>query len=145
MKRIKANLKMIFMVFKYSPVFAIMAIVMIGVDVFETLLSLYILEHVIELIENNNPFDKVLIFIIVSVALQAFCMTFRNIYNGYIRTKGRNVWVKKIQGVIYKKAKEIDIAYFDDPKLYDKFSRALKQSDIKSIDCFESIITLISA
>lgn len=145
MKRIKANLKMIFMVFKYSPMFAIMAIVMIAVDVFETLLGLYILEHVIELIENNNSFDKVLMFIVVSVALQTFCMAFRSIYNGYIRTKGRNVWVKKIQGVIYKKAKEIDISYFDDPKLYDKFSRALKQSDIKSIDCFESIITLISA
>ena len=37
---------------------------------------------------------------------------------------------------------QINISYFDDPKLYDKFSRALKQSDIKTIDCFESVISL---
>lgn len=136
MNKIKANLKMIIMVFKYSPLFAISALLMIIVDVLSTLIDLYILENTVDLIANGSTFKEVFLFIIVAISIKILLTIFNSIYNGYIRTRGRNLWVKKIQGIIYKKAMQIDIKYFDDPKLYDKFSRALKQSDLKTINCF---------
>lgn len=145
MNKIKANLKMIIMVFKYSPLFAISALLMIIVDVLSTLIDLYILENTVDLIANGSTFKEVFLFIIVAISIKILLTIFNSIYNGYIRTRGRNLWVKKIQGIIYKKAMQIDIKYFDDPKLYDKFSRALKQSDLKTINCFESIVSLSSA
>ena len=145
MSKLKANLKMIILVFKYTPLYAIWGLMMIVVDVLGTLLDLQILEKTVDLVVNGSTFTDVLKFIIVVVVLRIILMIFGSLYYGYIRTRGRNIWVKKIQNVIYKKAMKIDIKYFDDPKLYDKFSRALKQSDIKTIDCFESIISLACA
>ena len=145
MNKIKANLKMIIMVFKYSPLFAISALLMIIIDVLSTLIDLYILENTVDLIANGSTFKEVFLFIIVAISIKILLTIFNSIYNGYIRIRGRNLWVKKIQGIIYKKAMQIDIKYFDDPKLYDKFSRALKQSDLKTINCFESIVSLSSA
>ena len=42
MRKIKANIKMILMVFKYTPLFAIASIIIIAVDVLSTLVDLYI-------------------------------------------------------------------------------------------------------
>lgn len=145
MNKIKANLKMIFLVFRYSPLFAIWGLLMIVVDVLGTLLDLQILEKTVDLVVEGSTFTEVFRFIIIVLLLKIILMIFGSLYYGYIRTRGRNIWVKKIQKIIYEKAMQIDIKYFDDPKLYDKFSRALKQSDIKTIDCFESIISLVSA
>lgn len=145
MNKIKANLKLILLVFKYTPLFAIWGILMIVIDVLGTLLDLEILETTVELVTKGSKFNEVLKFIILIITIKIILVILGSLYYGYIRTRGRNIWVKKIQSVIYKKASQIDISYFDDPKLYDKFSRALKQSDIKTIDCFESIISLTSA
>lgn len=143
MRKIKANLKMMLMVFKYSPLFAITSIIMIIVDALSTLVDLYILEEVVRLVELGFDYTKVLKFIIIIISIKIVLTIYRSLYYGHIRTKGRNEWVKKIQSIIYDKAMRIDISYFDDPKLYDKFSRALKQSDLKTIDCFESFISLL--
>ncbi len=143
MRKIKANLKMMLMVFKYSPLFAISSIIIIVVDVLSTLVDLYILEEVVRLVEQGFDFNQVLKFIIIIITIKIALAIFRSLYYGHIRTKGRNEWVKKIQSIIYAKAMRIDISYFDDPELYDKFSRALKQSDLKTIDCFESFVSLL--
>ena len=142
MRKIKANIKMILMVFKYTPLFAIASIIIIAVDVLSTLVDLYILEEVISLITNGKTFMEILRFIVVIILVKILLVIYSSIYYGYIRIRCRNEWVKKIQTIIYSKAMKIDISYFDDPKLYDKFSRALKQSDIKTIDCFESLVSL---
>lgn len=142
MRKIKANIKMILTVFKYTPLFAIASIIIIAVDVLSTLVDLYILEEVISLITNGKTFMEILRFIVVIILVKILLVIYSSIYYGYIRIRCRNEWVKKIQTIIYSKAMKIDISYFDDPKLYDKFSRALKQSDIKTIDCFESLVSL---
>lgn len=145
MSKIKANLKLILLVFRYTPLFAIWGVFMIIIDVLGTLLDLEILETIVDLVTKGSDFPEVLKFIIIIIAIRIVLVIFGSLYYGYIRTRGRNIWVKKIQTIIYKKASQIDISYFDEPKLYDKFSRALKQSDIKTIDCFESMISLASA
>ena len=142
MRKIKANLKMMLMVFKYSPLFAVTSIILVVVDVLSTLVDIYILEEVVSLVTLGKTFSEVLGFIIVIISVKIVLAIYTSLYYGHIRTKGRNEWVKKIQTIIYSKAMKIDISYFDDPKLYDKFSRALKQSDIKTIDCFESFVSL---
>ena len=142
MRKIKANLKMMLMVFKYSPLFAVTSIILVAVDVLSTLVDIYILEEVVSLVTLGKTFSEVLGFIIVIISVKIVLAIYTSLYYGHIRTKGRNEWVKKIQTIIYSKAMKIDISYFDDPKLYDKFSRALKQSDIKTIDCFESFVSL---
>ena len=142
MRKIKANLKMMLMVFKYSPLFAVTSVILVAVDVLSTLVDIYILEEVVSLVTLGKTFSEVLGFIIVIISVKIVLAIYTSLYYGHIRTKGRNEWVKKIQTIIYSKAMKIDISYFDDPKLYDKFSRALKQSDIKTIDCFESFVSL---
>lgn len=143
MKKIKANLKMICLVFKFSTLYAICSVLMVGINVVSTLLDLFILERTVTLVEKAYDFESILLFIIVVIILKIILAILSSLYYGYIKARGRHMWVKKIQGIIYSKAMQIDISYFDDPELYDKFSRGLKQSDIQTINCFDSIVTLV--
>lgn len=143
MKKIKANLKMICLVFKFSTLYAICSVLMVGINVLSTLLDLFILERTVTLVEKAYDFESILLFIVVVIVLKILLAILSSLYYGYITARGRHMWVKKIQGIIYSKAMQIDISYFDDPELYDKFSRGLKQSDIQTINCFDSIVTLV--
>ena len=106
MNKIKANLKLILLVFKYTPLFAIWGILMIVIDVLGTLLDLEILEKIIELVTKGSKFNEVLKFIILIITIKIVLVILGSLYYGYIRTRGRNIWVKKIQSVIYKKASQ---------------------------------------
>ncbi len=142
MKKFKTNIRMIGWVFKYSTTFAIMSLLSIVINVIRTLVDLYILETVVDLVGKGSTFEEVLQFIIFIIIIKILLEIYQGVYGGYIRRRGRNVWEKNIQTVLYNKAMQIDISYFDDPELYDKFSRAIKQSDIKTIDSFVSLVQL---
>lgn len=142
MKKIITNLKMVCLVFKFSTFYAITSLLMIGVNILSTILDLYILETTVTLVEKAYDLKTILLFIVIVILIKIVLAIFSSLYNGYIKARGRNIWVKKIQEIIYSKAMKIDISYFDDPELYDKFSRGLKQSDIQTINCFDSIVSL---
>lgn len=142
MKKIITNLKMVCLVFKFSTFYAITSLLMIGVNILSTILDLYILETTVTLVEKAYDLKTILLFIVIVISIKIVLAIFSSLYNGYIKARGRNIWVKKIQEIIYSKAMKIDISYFDDPELYDKFSRGLKQSDIQTINCFDSIVSL---
>ena len=70
MNKIKANLKMIFLVFRYSPLFAIWGLLMIVVDVLGTLLDLQILEKTVDLVVEGSTFTEVFRFIIIVLLIK---------------------------------------------------------------------------
>lgn len=142
MRKIITNLKMVCLVFKFSTFYAITSLLMISVKILSTILDLYILETTVTLVEKEYNLRTILLFIVIVISIKIALAIFTSLYNGYIKVRGRNIWVKKIQEIIYSKAMKIDISYFDDPELYDKFSRGIKQSDIQTINCFDSIASL---
>ena len=58
---------------------------------------------------NQNVFSIYQITILKILSIKIILVILGSLYYGYIRTRGRNIWVKKIQNVIYKKAMKIDI------------------------------------
>lgn len=65
-------------------------------------------------------------------------------YNIYFPVS--NIKIEKyIRTMIYDKAKKLDLAYYDTPELYKKFTLAMSDSSDRIIELYETIISLIGS
>lgn len=144
MKNTKVAFKIVGYVLKQIPFYVISSIIVIIIEAISVWLDLYITEQVVFLIEGHNAgFYEVLRFIIIMVSISELLKIICHIQQGYVKIRSRHLWIKRIQYILFDKSRELSIKYFDDPALYDKFSRALNQ-DLKCINTFDSIITLLT-
>lgn len=145
LKNLKTNFKLLKLVFKTIPFYAITSFIYTILDAGSSLLDLFITEHVIELISTpQSTFEETLLFIVIAVGIRILLIIFCRVQRGYIRQRARHKWIKKVQHQLFDKARQLDIKYFDDPELYDKLTRSINQ-DLTSINCFDSFITVVSA
>lgn len=139
------NFKILKLVFKTVPFYVITSILFVFLDAFNSLIDLYLIENLIKMIEKNNAnFNDALMFILIAVGLRIICTIFCNFQRGYIRQRSRHKWIKKVQHMMFERARCLGIEYFDDPELYDKLSRSMTQ-DLTSINCFDSFMTMLTA
>lgn len=144
MNNVNTAFKLSKYVFKYVPTYGISKLIGILLVAFRTYLDLYIIEHIVELLEvYNASLEEVLTFIVCSVALSAFVEILNDFNNSYIRMRCRHKWIKKIQYVLFNKTKDLHISCFDNADEYDKLSRAMNQ-DLRCINCYDSLFTTIS-
>lgn len=141
MKIIKNNLLMVKYVIKFCPIYAISAAIYVISNSFLTLSEVLIIEKVTDLVINPEvTFNAILREVIIYTIVLGVSILIQCFHQGYLQPRFRQVWTKKIQHLMYEKASQLDIACFDDPKIYDCFSRALKEDDYKGINTFDNFV-----
>jgi len=142
MKTLKNTFQLVKLIFKHLPFYVISSIVVIVLESITLYLDLYIVEHLIALIEiDHASFFDALRFILIISLISEIIKFLSFFQRSYIRTRQRHKWIKIIQYNIFSKAKEVSISYFDNPDSYDRLMRAMNQ-DLKSINAFDSIINI---
>ncbi len=145
MKSVKAAFKLVKYVFKYVPSYGFFKILSVLLVAFKSYLDLYIIEHIVELIEvEHASFREALMFIVLSLSLSALIQIINGFINGYVRARCRHTWIKRIQYVLFNKTKDLHISCFDDAEQYDRLSRAMNQ-DLRCINCYDALFTVIQA
>ena len=77
MKNLKTNFKLLKLVFKTIPFYAITSFIYTLLDAGSSLIDLFITEHVIELISTpNSTFEETLLFIIIAVGIRVLLIIF---------------------------------------------------------------------
>lgn len=141
MKIIKNNLLMVKYVIKFCPIYAISAAIYVISNSFLTLSEVLIIEKVTDLVINPEvTFNAILREVIIYTIVLGVSILIQCFHQGHLQPRFRQVWTKKIQHLMYEKASQLDIACFDDPKIYDCFSRALKEDDYKGINTFDNFV-----
>lgn len=113
-------------------------IIFVALDAIRGQLSIFF-EHVVgigyvlEAAEFNYPFKKVAAFILLLAAGITLGMVFTVWVGDYITVKERPKVREKIKMMLYEKAKEMDLACYDNPEFYNEQVLAISEVD-KQID-----------
>lgn len=144
MKTIKNNFIIVKYVAKFCPFYIFSSILNIISGSLMSLSEVMVIENVINLVmEKQTSFDLILKELIIHMVTIIICLIFQRLHEGYLRTRNRQIWMKKIQHVLFEKAANLDVSCFDNPKEYDLFSRALTQGDVQGINSFDSLVRLL--
>lgn len=144
MKTFKNNLIMLKYVAKFCPLYIVSSIFTIIAASLSSLVEIMLVERVINLVlEEKASFNVILRELVLFFIILISCLIVQRIHSGYLVTRSRHLWMKKIQKVMFEKAAKLDISSFDNPKEYDLFHRALTQGDNRGINTFDSFVHFV--
>lgn len=93
----------------------------------------YGIGYVLEAAEFHYPFRDVAIFLLIIAASITIGMVFSSLTNNLWAAKGLPIVRRKVKMTLYEKAKELDLACYDDPEYYNELALSVTEAD-KQID-----------
>jgi len=90
--------------------------------------TVYLVGYIANCIQYQKPFLNVLIAIIIMIALLILNTFFSNYHKTRIYPKSEEKIKKAIRFKLYQKAKDIDLACYDNPEFYNDFVWSMSQS-----------------
>lgn len=142
---VRTNFKVLKFVFKICPAYIIYSIIYILASTFEAIVEVHLISDVIELVSNRAGFNSLIINVGYHIIIIAACYIIIAIYDYYIKSIYSYKYRKGIQEFLYRKVKQIDIACYDDPDFYDKFSRGLTDASMRGIMTFEMFVNFLKS
>lgn len=144
MKTFKNNFIMLKYVAKFCPLYIFSSFLTIVASSISSLIEILLIEKVINFVlAENTSFNFVLKEIIIYFLILIPCILVQRIHSNYLVSRSRNLWMKKIQRVMFEKAAKLDISCFDNPQEYDLFHRALTQGDNRGINTFDAFVRFL--
>jgi ABC-type multidrug transport system fused ATPase/permease subunit len=89
-------------------------------------------------------FDRIMTLLIISFAF-SFIVAIIARVNGIINNIASELVVNNVNLKIMRKAREVDLASFDDPEFYEKFENAKREAGSRPIHILNSNFTIVSA
>ncbi|MNO17096.1 Lipid A export ATP-binding/permease protein MsbA [compost metagenome] len=150
-KTIDNNIFMLKLIWKASPARIALNLLFSIVNRLMTFLFfVLLLRYILNGFSNGVEFTKVLIIVVVVGLLKIIFSMFESYFlQIYVPISDQNIR-RYIQNILIKKAKEVDIECYEDPKYYDRYVKALSEVNtrakavIDSISNFVGIIVYIS-
>jgi ATP-binding cassette subfamily B protein len=115
------NFFLLKLMFSASPAY----VIFMALDAIRNQVSIFF-EHVVgigyvlEAAEFNYPFREVATFILVLAGLITLGMVFTVFVGDYIAEKEKPKMRQKIKMMLYERAKELDLACYDNPEFYNE-------------------------
>lgn len=143
-KRILSNnLFMLKILWKGSPVYTIALIIeAIRHDGMVFLEHAYSINFVLEAVEFQRPFSVVLSFLALLLFLMALSGLYTNFFQHYIEVKYLPRIQQELKLQLYEKAKELDLACYDDPDYYNEFVLAVSEAE-QSIERASKLLRML--
>ena len=109
------------------------------------LFNIYLLRLVLNGLQNDVPFSEIVIYIVcVGIILIAYYV-FNNYYNEIFIPKSNQTIYKSIQKQVYAKARQVDLACYEDPEFYKEYMRAVRETTGIAQDVLSSLGGWISS
>lgn len=89
-------------------------------------------------------FDRIMMLLIISFAF-SFIVAIVSRINGIVNNIASELVVNNVNLKIMRKAREVDLASFDDPEFYEKFENAKREAGNRPIHILNANFTIISS
>ena len=142
---IKMNLYVLKFVFKFCPVYVIASLFSIIASVVIAIAEVDIISKAIDLVIQDEDMSILFHNLFVYAIVIVVCYLVKTIYDRFISNRYRMVYRKKMQTFLFNKVKHIDMASYDNPEFYDKFSRALGDSSWRGIVVYNTFTNFIES
>lgn len=140
---ISNNLFMLKILWKGSPVYTIALIIeAVRHDGMVFLEHAYSINFVLEAVEFHKPFHTVLSFLSLLLFLMALSGLYTNFFQHYIEIKYLPRIQQELKLQLYEKAKELDLACYDDPDYYNEFVLAVSEAE-QSIERASKLLRML--
>jgi len=144
---IKYNYTVLKYVFKFCPSFIYFAILNVIASVTKTLSKVLLISEAINLViktQNINEIYKLLDSLLIYLIIIIVCSIITGLYDNYISPRYELTYQKKVRRFLYSKVKIIDMASYDDPSFYDRYTRGCRESSWRGFRTFKAIMALIT-
>jgi ATP-binding cassette subfamily B protein len=132
-KRILSNnLFLLSIAFKTAPATATYALIRAAVtDVTVFFEHTWLVAYLIECIQYQKPFANALRAVLLIVFVVIFRFTVNELMKNRISPVGQEKITRAVRGMLYEKAKSIDIACYDNPEFYNDFVFAMDNASAR--------------
>ncbi|MGN0660898.1 MAG: ABC transporter ATP-binding protein [Oscillospiraceae bacterium] len=127
---IKNNMFLLKICFKAAPVYLILSIIEIIRNELVVFLEFtFGLNYVLECAEFGRPFSDAAIFLLSLLGFVVLGLLFNAYLYQKIQMKSEPKIKKALKVMMYNKAKEIDLEYYDNPEFYNDYVLAVSESE----------------
>lgn len=106
--------------------------------------SSYLLKYALNAVSDGKEFFEVVWLIIAFVAANLIYTVIINLYEYFYKTKRYYAVRKKINEAVFKKAREVELACYEDPVFYDDFVKGSAETDERAFAVLQSLADIIN-
>lgn len=139
------NFKVLRLVFKFCPELLYLAVIYIICAVSTSVLKVYLISETITTVLGGGTFNEILTKVFIILLFELICLFGHVLYEDFFEPRYRNIYIKKIQSFLFNKVKQIDMLEYDNPVFYNKFSRALRDSQWRGFRVYRTLIDFIKS
>lgn len=143
-KTIKNNFYILRYVRKYTPLYFIFRIITVLLAPLQPLVSLFVMKIAIDKVSTPDDTEGLFLVIIIGFLILLVSNLLLSIVNTGMGTVAKRVLTKEIQSKLLRKSEKMDFACFDNTKFYDKYTRAMSETDQRCVKVFDTFIMLLS-
>ncbi|MBQ6817015.1 MAG: ABC transporter ATP-binding protein [Bacilli bacterium] len=152
-KDLKKNFQIVKYVFKFCPWYIFFTLLFITCNTIQVLTKVYLIEYFVKIVENAvkyevnplNEFSKIFSWLAFYLILMLIVTIYRVYYNDIVKGKYRLIYIGAVNDMMYRKARLVDYADFDNPEFYDIYSRAIRDGTVRGIRVYEDFTNFISS
>lgn len=141
---ISNNLLMLKYVAKFTPgllVWTVFSAILSGtVGVLDTV---YVAKYVLDGLQKQRSFGEMLPFLIVVMALNILVALLNGLYNGSYFPRKKEYLYGKMHEELFEKARNMELACYDNPKFYNDFVWAMSEADAKALDVLAMVSSFL--
>lgn len=108
--------------------------------------QIFLLRYIINAATNKASFESVLVVALIVLLYQIFGMSINTYYNAIFCPTCDNIIKQKFQKELFHKALTVDLIEYDNPDFYDKYVRAISESNgraLQIVDLFGRLINCL--
>lgn len=143
---------MVKQVWKYTPRYLLIIAMQALLNSLWSIISgLFYVKLLFDTIERGEGFHRIIVISCFVICIRMVQILFDKVSDTILKPQLSCTLHERMQGELYNKARQIDIAWYDNPKYYDNFVWAMREADTRAIktatdliNCFAHIITLLS-
>ncbi len=141
---VKNNLYFLKYVREFTPAYFYIRFITVLLSPIQPLISIFIMKIAIDNVADEKPLNEMLLIILLGFAAAITCNLIIHLINVGMGTVAKRIITKNIQGIFLKKAEKLDFSCFDDTEFYNKYTRAMYETDGRCVSVFDTFINFLS-
>lgn len=105
--------------------------------------SAFFMRYVINALETGEPFQAIMIFIGITVAVFATIALYNSFIQGYVAPVANATLNKKLYQKLFKKSRNVELECFENSEFYDKYTLAMKNADTRLYETVDQLFSVL--
>ncbi len=138
-KIIENNIFMLKYILKYTPGLVVYNTIN---NVFRgfiaTLTGVYVAKYILDAFQSNKTIKDVAVFLVIVVFANILSSLLSAYYNEIFSKKRKEILFEKLNTELFEKAKNIELACYDNPSFYNDYVWAISEADGRALEVMEN-------